>query len=305
MCKNAHLDDLEVGRVNWDDIRIFLTLCREGSVSRAGQVLGVNHTTVARRISAFEDLLGTRLFDRTRDGYAMTQAAENMYDQALEMESYALAIDRAMFGQDAELKGPLKLTVPYDFANRIIVPALPAFRERYPCIELELLTTTGLVDLAAREADIAVRLTAKPPEYLVGRKVLPLMHGIYGAPRYLASMSANPDIIVFRGDKSLPEWAKQTFPDANVVLRTDNLTTMRSAVAAGLGLARIPTFEGDSEAKLRRLDVSLTPSAWGVWILSHVDLRSTARVRVCREFLTEIISGKSDLVLGKKSRYHR
>ena len=151
--------------MNWDDIRYFLALCREGSVSKAGNALGVNHTTVARRITAFEETLGTRLFDRTRDGYAMTQAAENMYDKALDMESYALAIDRAMFGQDAELSGALTLTAPYDFANTVIAPALPNFRKQYPCIELDLLTTTGLVDLAAREADIAVRLTAKPPEY--------------------------------------------------------------------------------------------------------------------------------------------
>ncbi len=289
--------------MNWDDVRFFLALCREGSVSQAGQALGVNHTTVARRIAAFEQELGTRLFDRTRDGYAMTQAAENMYDKALDMESYALAIDRAMYGQDAELKGRLKLTAPYDFANRIIVPALPLFRERYPCIELELLTTTGLVDLAAREADIAVRLTAKPPEYLIGRKVLPLHHGVYGAPHYIASMSEKPDVILFRSDHVMPEWAEQNHPGASIVLRTDNLTTMRSAVVAGLGLARMPCYEGDSEPEIRRIDEPLTPSTWGVWILSHVDLRSTARVRVCREFLAEIILAKSDLILGKKSQY--
>ena len=289
--------------MNWDDVRFFLALCREGTVSQAGKALGVNHTTVARRIAAFEKELGSRLFDRTRDGYAMTQAAENMYDKALDMESYALAIDRTMYGQDAELSGSLKLTAPYDFANRVLVPALPRFHEQYPCIDLDLLTTTGLVDLAAREADIAVRLTAKPPEYLVGRKVLPLHHGVYGAPAYIASMSEKPDVILFRSDRVLPEWAEHHYPDANVVLRTDNLTTMRSAVAAGLGLARMPCYEGDSEPDIRRIDVPLTPSPWGAWILSHVDLRSTARVRVCREFLAEIILANSDLILGRKSRY--
>ena len=291
--------------MNWDDVRFFLALCREGSVSGAGKALGVNHTTVARRIAAFETELGTRLFDRTRDGYAMTQAAEDMYEKALEMESHALAINRAMYGQDAELKGPLKLTAPYDFANRVIVPALATFRERYPCIDLELLTTTGLVDLAAREADIAVRLTAKPPEYLVGRKVLPLRHGVYGAPEYIASMPERPGIIVFRSEQTMPEWAEQHHPDATIVLRTDNLSTMRSAVAAGLGLARMPCYEADSGTGIRRIDAPLTPSTWGVWILSHVDLRSTARVRVCREFLAEIILDKSDLILGNTSRYAR
>lgn len=289
--------------MNWDDVRFFLALCREGSVSQAGKLLDVNHTTVARRMAAFEETLGTRLFDRTRDGYTMTQAAENMYDKALEMEAHALAIDRAMAGQDAELRGALKLTAPYDFANRVVVPALPVFRERYPCIDLELLTTTGLVDLAAREADIAVRLTAKPPEYLVGRKVLPLRHGIYGAPEYIKGTPEIPDVILFRSEETMPEWVNQYYPNAKVVLRTDNLTTMRAAVAAGLGLARMPCYEADSEPNIRRIDEPLTPSTWGVWILSHVDLRSTARVRVCREFLAEIILEKQSLILGERSKY--
>ena len=289
--------------MNWDDVRFFLALCREGSVSRAGKLLDVNHTTVARRIAALEEMLGTRLFDRTRDGYTMTQAAENMYDKALEMEAYALAIDRTMAGQDAELSGSLKLTAPYDFANRVIVPALPMFRESYPCIDLELLTTTGLVDLAAREADIAVRLTAKPPEYLVGRKVLPLRHGIYGAAEYIKRAPEIPDVILFRSEETMPEWVSQYYPNAKVVLRTDNLTTMRAAVAAGLGLARMPCYEADPEPNIRRIDEPLTPSTWGVWILSHVDLRSTARVRVCREFLAEIILEKQSLILGERSKY--
>ena len=114
-------------------------------------------------------------------------------------------------------RGPLKLTAPYDFANRVIVPALPALRDRYPCIDLELLTTTGLVDLATREADIAVRLTAKPPECLVGRKILPLRRGIYGAPGYIETMREVRDVIVFRSEVTVPEWVSQYYPKAKVV----------------------------------------------------------------------------------------
>ncbi|MDJ0941007.1 MAG: LysR family transcriptional regulator [Woeseiaceae bacterium] len=286
--------------MNWDDVRYFLALCREGSVSSAGRRLGVNHTTVARRVAAFEAELGTRLFDRTRDGYAMTQAAENMYAQALDMEEQALAIDRAMAGRDAELEGRLKITVPYDFANRIVAPALPRFRAEFPCIELELLTTTGLVDLAAREADIAVRLTGKPPEYLVGRQVLPLRHGVYGAPVYLGAAHDKPDVILFRSDKEMPPWVEENFPGARIAARTDNLSTMHACVRAGLGLARMPCYEADAEPGLERVDVPLTPSKWGVWILNHVDLRSTARVRVAREFLIDVIEANSDLILGRR-----
>ena len=133
--------------------------------------------------------------------------------------------------------------------------------------------------------------------------MLPLSHGMYGAPRYLKSMPDKPDVILFRSEQSLPEWVSRYFPNASIVLRTDNLITMRAAVAAGLGLARMPCFEGDSEPGIRRIDEPLTPSTWGVWILSHVDLRSTARVRVSREFLTEISLEKQSLILGENSTF--
>ena len=289
--------------MNWDDTRYFLAVCRSGSVSAAGKTLSVNHTTVARRIAAFEAALGTRLFDRTREGYVMTQAAENMYGNALRMEEYAQTIDRTMYARDTALRGGLKLTVPYDFANRILAPALPAFAKRYAQIDLELLTTTGLVDLSAREADLAIRLTAKPPDYLVGRKLLPLRHGVYGTRKSLRRAQSKADVILFRSERTHPEWVRDHFPDARVVLRTDNLSTMHAAVAAGLGLARMPCYEVDDNRKLLRLDLPLTPSTWGIWVLNHVDLRSTARVRVTREFMMDAILQKRTLIQGEASRY--
>jgi len=289
--------------MNWDDLRFFLALSREGSVSGAGRTLEVKHTTVARRISAFEERLGTRLFDRLPDGYAMTQAAENMFEHALAMEALAQAVDREVFGQDTELAGLLKLTLAHDVANRLIVPKLRAFTEGYPHIDLLLLTTDELVDLAAREADIAVRLTARPPDYLVGREVMRLQHGIYGTTRTLRKLSDPVDVILFRGDGDRPPWVSQNFPNARTVLRVDDVSLMAAATRNHLGLSRMPCFVGDSEAGLRRLDVPLEPSDWGVWILSHVDLRATARVRVCREFLLEAIEQQRPLIQGEKSRY--
>lgn len=291
--------------MNWDDMRFFLALSREGSISAAGRSLGVNHTTVARRIGALEEKLATRLFDRLQDGYAMTQSAENLYRHALDMEAHAQAIDREVFGQDAALKGPLKLTVAHDVANRLLIRDFLKFRQEYPCIDLEILTTTGLVDLASRQADIAVRLTAKPPDYLVGREVLPMRHGIYGSPKYLRKMQGPIDAILFRGDNEHPEWLREHFGEPCSVLRIDDVGAMLTAVREHHGLARMPCYIGDSEPDIRRLDVRLTPSTWGLWILSHVDLRSTARVRVCREFLVETLMAKSELVLGENSIYFK
>jgi DNA-binding transcriptional LysR family regulator len=289
--------------MNWDDMRFFLALCREGSVTGAGRSLGVNHTTVARRITALEQNLGTRLFDYSRDGYEMTQAAENMYEHARQMEEITQAIDRDIFGQDAELKGPLKLTVAHDVAERLVIPRLREFRDAYPCIDLDILTTTGLVDLAAREADIALRLTAKPPDYLIGREVLPMRHGVYGSPDYLENLDGPVDVVLFRGDPDQPEWVRQHFPDAEIAMRVDDVGTMALAVGNDLGIARMPCYIGDTEPSIRRLSLELTPSTWGIWILSHVDLRSTARVRVAREFLIDAIEKQRELILGEHSRY--
>ena len=290
---------------NWDDLRFFLALCREKSATGAGRALRVNHTTVARRIRALESNLGARLFEASRDGYEMTQAAENMYEHARRMEEITQAIDRDIFGQDAELKGPLKLTVAHDVAERLVIPRLGEFMDAYPCIDLDVLTTTGLVDLAAREADIALRLTAKPPDYLIGRQVVPMRHGVYGSPDYLQDLDRPARVILFRGDPEQPEWVEQHFPDAEISMRVDDAGTMARAVANDMGLARMPCYVGDTEAGIRRLDLKLTPSTWGIWILSHVDLRSTARVRVAREFLINIIEEQRGLVLGEQSRYFR
>lgn len=287
----------------WDDYRFFLALCRERSVAAAGRTMGVNHTTVARRIRSLENALGTRLFERTRDGYEMTQAAENMYDHALRIEEMTQAIDRDIFGRDAELNGPLKITVAHDVAERLVIPRLGEFQERYPCIDLDILTTAGLVDLAAREADIALRLTARPPDYLVGRQLLPLLHGVYGSPACLARDEQPAKVVLFRSDTDMPEWVQQHFPGATVSMRVDDVGAMARAVANDMGIARMPCYIGDTESSIRRLDLALTPSTWGIWILSHVDLRCTARVRVAREFLADIIEEQRSLILGEKSRY--
>ena len=289
--------------MNWDDLRYFLALAREGTVSGAGRVLAVKHTTVARRIAALEARLDSRLFDRSAEGYAMTQVAENLFEHALSMEERAQSVEREVFGMDTQLRGPLKLTASHDVLTRLVVHRLPRFRDEFPGIDVELMGSSGLIDLASRQADIALRLTQKPPDYLIGRQVLNLRHGVYASVPYLKKQHKPHRIILWQGDSTEPEWVSKHFRGANIVLRTDEVSSMALAVKNHMGLARMPCYIGDSEPALRRLDVTLTPSDWGVWVLSHVDLRSTARVRVCREFLVKIIEEQRDLIEGTKSKY--
>ena len=130
-----------------------------------------------------------------------------------------------------------------------------------------------------------------------------MRHGVYGSPNYLKVLDGQAKVILFRGSDEFPEWVQQHFPDAEVAMRVDDVGTMSAAVANGMGLARMPCYVGDTESSVRRLNLQLTASTWGIWILSHVDLRSTARVRVAREFLIDVIEKQRELVLGEQSRY--
>jgi DNA-binding transcriptional LysR family regulator len=233
----------------------------------------------------------------------MTPAGENLYQHALIMEEQAQAVDRQVFGLDAQLQGSLKLTASYDVLDRLVVPHLGLFKRAYPGIDLQLLGSSGLADLSARQADIALRLTPKPPDYLIGKKVLPLRHGIYASAKYLKKQPKPDRIILWNDEVDHPEWVKHHFPDAEVSIRADDVTTMLACVSSHMGLARIPCYIGESARDLYRLDLPLTPSNWGVWVLSHVDLRATARVRVCREFLVGIIEQQRSLIEGLDSRY--
>lgn len=288
---------------DWDDLRFFLAVARNGTISGAAQELGVNHSTVSRRINAYEKHHAVRLFERLPNGYVMTQAAENIYRYALDVEERTLAIERELFGQDARLQGRLRITSFHGLANPFLLPHLQRFREQYPEIDLELHITTEVRDLGAREADIAIRGTPRPPEHLVGKNVATFARAIYSSPKYQARGLHRPEVILWRDEPQLPDWVVRYFPDARVALRADDIVSIRTAVKEGLGLARMPCWVADTEPDLLRLTLDVEPSEWGLWVLIHADLRTTARVRVCRDFLIDALSEYKDLFEGRLSHY--
>ena len=290
---------------DWDDLRYFLAVANAGNVTAASLVLEVNHSTVSRRITAMEKKHGVRLFERISSGYAMTEAGESIYHHAQQIEAKNQQVERLLFAGDTRLSGKLVMTVPHDLANHCIIPYLPTFTETYPDIDLRLIVSPGLKDLNAREADIAVRLTPAPPDYLVGKKLADLRHGVYGSKAYLARDNHRARLILWAHEDVLPEWAKEHFPEANVVLRVDDLASMYAAVKAGMGLARMPCYLPDklAEKHIQRLDLALQPSTWGAWVLHHVDLRETARVRALKAFLSDILLQQKPLIEGQQSLF--
>lgn len=288
---------------DWNDLRFFLEVARQGSLTAASRRLGVNHSTVSRRISALEERHGVRLFERVPTGYLLTEAGESIYEQALEVEARHQGINRLLFAGDQRLSGKLVVTMPNDLANHCVIPHLNYFARRYPDIDLRLLVSAGLRDLAAREADIAVRLTPAPPDYLVGQKVADMRHAIYRAS-HLNDDVGPPQLICWGHETTLPAWAQQHFPRAKIALRVDDLASMHAAVKAGLGYARMPCYLPDilAEDTVEKLDLALTPSTWAVWVLHHADLRETQRLRVFKKFLVEILRKQQSLFENRRDK---
>ena len=173
------------------------------------------------------------------------------------------------------------------------------------------MVTKGLRNLASLEADIAVRLTANPPEYLIGQPAVGLQHGIYAPKNWQADKPVG--LVVWANETEIPNWATKVLAEQSIIgsnkeayiaLRVDDLTSMYAAVKAGFGIARMPCYMPNSLAEsaddggVKRLDISLERSSWSVWVLSHVDLRKTVRVQKCRQFLMQALENKRDLFEG-------
>jgi len=294
---------------DWDDIRYFLEVARSGNVTSAAKVLGVNHSTVSRRIRTLEEKHGVRLFERIPTGYEMTTAASAIYELALELESTNQQVTRQLFGQDSRLEGEVTLTMPHDILDYCLIDELAQFREAYPDIQLNLLVAKGLKNLAAREADVAIRLTPEPPDYLIGKEIAKLQHGIYVNSKI--NYPNKTPLVVWSDEITLPDWAESNFSNAEIAMRVDDLYSMYSAVKAGIGVACMPCYMPDvlanaqtnADADIKRLPIKLPISTWGIWVLSHIDLRHTARVRHCREFLVDRLELRKGLYAGELSEF--
>ena len=175
--------------MNWDDVKIFLALAREGSVRSAGAKLSISHATVARRINALEKKIGVRLFDRLTNGLAITVAGEDMLQSALRMEEEMNSLERRILGQDSRLEGEVRVTMPDILATNLLMPDLVEFTRKYPDIDLAILPSYDVFDLSQREADVAIRCVPHhklPPEYLVGHRLITYAKAIYASQKYLA-----------------------------------------------------------------------------------------------------------------------
>ncbi|MEO0601492.1 MAG: LysR family transcriptional regulator, partial [Myxococcota bacterium] len=182
--------------MDWDDLRYVLALTRAPTLAGAAQQLGVTHTTVGRRLRAIEAMLGVSLFDRTPEGLVPTGAGRDLADVAEQVESDVLAVEGRVRGRDTRLTGPLRVST-MDLFFCALQPAFAAFSEACPGVELTVDTTLDRVSLARREADVVIRLTNQPPEYLVGRRVGRVQFAVYAADSLVARIGDGAPLEAF------------------------------------------------------------------------------------------------------------
>lgn len=292
--------------MNWDDVRVFLAIARSGSVRGAGAAMDVSHSTVLRRLDGLEEALGVALFHRLPSGYELTSDGIALFPKAETIELNTIAFQREATGHDRGPRGKITLTMPEPVAIHYLAPRLVEFREEHPGIELEIIFTYDVLDLARRAADVAIRFSSAPDESLIGRQLPRFEDAYYATPKYLADHPPDDQSSGARwlGWRDNMQWvASSPYPHLPVEWRIPNVSVQLAMCQAGFGLAQLPCFIGDRCNDLVRLPGTGLATGFSVWVLYHPDLKATARIQILTKFLVRVITEDADLFEGRLPRY--
>ncbi len=289
--------------LDWDDLRFFLTVAEQGSLSAASRILSVNHSTVFRRINQLEKSIGVRLFERLADGYQLTQAGEDMVQHVTRMRNEVDALTLQVVGKDVQPAGIVRITAPSSLAYYYINYYLERFCKKYPGINIELNVSNENLDISRRETDIAVRSTSTPPLHLIGKKIFSLSWAFYASNKYLR-VRGTPSSMIELSDHDLigPDGRVSQLKafqilnkklEPNYRIRGNNLMAIASLATAGNGIALLP--DDQVYIKMKRLFAMEPLVTSDIWILTHPELRATERVRLLMNFIVDSFRNEKKL----------
>lgn len=290
-----------------DDWLLVARVAEQASLVSAARRLGISHATAFRRLGALEQRLGVRLFERRAGRYAATAAGEALAEAGREMQARADTAMLRVQGQDLRPQGLVRVASTEGVIGGLLLPLLPALRKALPELNVLCSARNEFHNLSQREADLALRPAASPPEHLIGHRIGTLRHAVYAqrekARRFRrAALNQQPWIALddsAAGSQALI-WLAQLLPLEQVALRFSGLLMVRSACAQGLGLAVLPCFLGDTEPGLVRIGEPVPMCDSELWLLSHPALRETVRVKALRQWLTGALLAQADLLAGMK-----
>jgi DNA-binding transcriptional LysR family regulator len=286
--------------MNWDDLRIFLAVARQGGLVLAARRLGVDQTTVARRLTALEQAVGTRLIHRSPRGARLTEAGLGFIEHAERMEAEALAAADRFGADDHALTGAVRLATPEAFGAYLVAPAARRFYERYPNIQLELVPEARALNLSRREADIAVSLGRPQQDRLYVQKLADYNLGLYASEAYLevagpidclAALRDHPLVWYIDELIDLPElrYLDQIARGLPTAFRSTSVVAQHNAVASGLGIGVLHAFSAEADPRLKRVlpdDIRVDRT---YWMILHADQRHLPRVRAVAQFMRDLV----------------
>ncbi|GGD00960.1 LysR family transcriptional regulator [Pyruvatibacter mobilis] len=294
---------------SWDDLRLLLAVGRAGSLRKAAGQLGLGHATLSRRLGRLEQQLGVRLFDRPSAGaVVLTPAGEELAGSAALMDDTAATALRRVAGRDLALTGTLRVSVNPLIGIHLLPPVFDAFSRAYPDVCLEVMADYVSVNLDRREADVVVRVTDTPPDNLVGQRFGPVGYGFYagraaveaagGVEAYLAGQ---PPLLGYTGRRDnavhVP-WLRAELPGSQASLTAGDPLQIAALVRAGAGIARLPSVLGAVDEGFVRLFPDQREEAYAVWLLTHADLRKTARVRAFMDHMAAALKARLPVITG-------
>jgi DNA-binding transcriptional LysR family regulator len=288
--------------LEWGDLRVFLAVCRTGTHAGAARALRVAATTIGRRLAALEDSVGARLFARTPDGLAPTQAARTLLPRAERVEAEIQDAARELTGADARPTGTVRVTCGDGFGTFVLGPALPAFLAAHPGLSVEVIPSVRVLDLTRGEADVALRLFRPREKSLVARRIGTERWALYASPAYLARRGAPRnardlamhDIVIYDRDLDRMRsqaWFLRIASGAKVAVRTSATTILHAACAAGAGIALVTRSYVRDDPRFVNVLPGLEAPASEMWLVTHADVRASARVAATIRLLETLVQG--------------
>lgn len=286
-----------VDTFDWDALKSFLAVARTGRLTAAAQELGVDHSTLNRRINALEKALAAKLFDRRPNGYALTGQGARLMASAEAMESAAISALREVGNEAQTVGGTVRIGTPDGFGTMFLAPRLGRLADAHPNLAIQLVTQPRLFSLSQREADIAIGLARPNKGRLKARKLIDYELGLYASRDYVAAHGEPAERAQLKSHRFIGYIDEMVYaPELDYVdlvgeglrpaLATSHLMAQLSATLAGQGVCVLPCFMADDKRLVRLLPRTVQIYRT-FWMLIHEDIAEVARVRVAAEFIAD------------------
>ncbi|MFV2089174.1 MAG: LysR family transcriptional regulator [Pseudomonadales bacterium] len=288
---------------NWDDYRYFSNLVRAASVRGAAEVLGVNPSTVTRRLDGLEARLGLKLFVRSHSGLLMTRDGERLMARLEPVTTQLGELEEQIVARGEDVGGLIRITMPDVFAITLMAE-FADFASGHPKIRLEFLPAYRNLDLVRGEADMAIRVTDQPPDALIGRSLGGYRLAVYASRQYLSAhdpLSAPEGCVwIESGLESVraPEFKGRFFPKVPPGVRCNNVLLQHAAVRAHMGLTLLPCAVADPDEILCRVGGFEPMDAQEIWLLFRPELRGVARIQSVSSHILEVFERLQPRLLG-------